>query len=48
MLQLKETLEIIEKNDSKQYEESRFFAAVCKGTLPDFSVDGKKTGSIGL
>ena len=48
MLQLKETLGIIEKNYSERYEESRFFAAVCKGTLLNFAVDGKETGSIVL
>lgn len=48
MLQLKETLGIIEKNYSEQYEESRYFAAVCKGTLMNFAVDGKENGSIVL
>ena len=48
MLQLKETLGIIEKNYSKLYEESQFFATVYKGTLLNFAVDGKDTGSIVL
>ena len=38
----------IEKNYSEQYEESRYFAAVCKGTLMNFAVDGKENGSIVL
>lgn len=46
MLQLKETLEHIEKNYSKAYEESGYFAAVWKGTLLNFAIDGKETGSI--
>jgi len=48
MLQLKEALGIIENNYSKQYEERQFFAAVCKGTLLNFAIDGKDSGSIVL
>lgn len=48
MLQFKETLGIIEKNYAKLYEESGYFAAVSKGTLLNFAVDGKDSGSIVL
>lgn len=48
MLQLKETLEIIEKNYTKFYNAAGYFAAVSKGTLLSFAVDGKDTGSITL
>ena len=48
MLQLKETLEIIEKNYTKFYDAAGYFAAVSKGTLLSFAVDGKDTGSITL
>lgn len=46
MLQLKETLELIEKHYPERFEETRYFASVCKGTLLDFAMDGKETGSI--
>ena len=48
MLQLKETLTFIEKHYPGRFEESRYFAAVCKGTLLNFAMDGKETGSIVL
>ena len=48
MLQLKETLDMLEKNYSRQYEESVYFAAVSKGALLSFAVDGKAHGSIVL
>ena len=48
MLQLRETLEVIEKHYAKQYEETGYFAAVHKGTLFAFAVDGKDTGSFTL
>ena len=48
MLQLRETLEIIEKNYAAEYEKSGYFAAVCKGTLFAFAIDGKEAGSITL
>jgi len=48
MLQLRETLGIIEKNYAKLYDETCYFAAVSKGTLLNFAVDGKDTGSIVL
>lgn len=46
VLQLKETLELIEKRYPKRFEETRYFASVCKGTLLDFAMEGKETGSI--
>lgn len=48
MLQLRETLGLIEKDYAERYEASGYFAAVAKGTLLHFAVDGKKTGSIVL
>ena len=48
MLQLRETLEPIEKNYPAQLEATQHFAAVCKGTLLNFALDGKETGSIVL
>lgn len=48
MLQLKETLDIIEKNYAAEYAQSGYFAAVCKGTLFTFAIDGKEAGSITL
>ena len=46
MLQLRETLELIVKNYESQYKESDYFAAVVKGILINFAIDGKETGSI--
>ena len=48
MLQLRETLEMIEKHYAAQYEETGYFAAVNKGTLFSFAIDGKETGSFTL
>ena len=48
MLQLRETLELIEKNYPAQLEATQYFAAVCKGTLLNFAMDIKETGSISL
>ena len=44
MLQLNETLEMIEKYYAVQYDETGYFAAVNKGTLFAFAIDGKETG----
>lgn len=44
MLQLKETLTIIEKQYAAEYEQTGYFAAVHKGTLFQFAIDGKDTG----
>lgn len=48
MLQLRETLELIEKNYADEYERTGYFAAVNKGTLFAFAIDGKDTGSFTL
>ena len=48
MLQLKETLDLIEKRYAHMYEESGYFAAINKATLFSFAVDGKETGSFSL
>ena len=48
MLQLRETLEIIEKNYATEFERTGYFAAVNKGTLFAFAIDGKETGSFTL
>ena len=48
MLQLKETLEMIEKYYATQYDETGYFAAVNKGALFAFAIDGKETGSFTL
>lgn len=45
MLQLRETLETIEKHYVDEYRRTGYFAAVNKGTLFTFAVDGKETGS---
>ena len=44
MLQLRETLEMMEKHYGAQYRETGYFAAVHKGTLFGFAIDGKETG----
>ena len=48
MLQLKETLTFIEKHYPGRFEESRYFAAVCKETLLNTAMAGRETGSIML
>ena len=48
MLQLRETLKVIEKNYAAEYESSGYFAAVTKGTLFAFAIDGKESGSFEL
>ena len=45
MLQLRETLDLIEKNYAAQYERSNYFAAISKGAFLNFVMDGKETGS---
>lgn len=45
MLQLKETLALIEKNYAEQFERTGCFAAVNKGTFFTFAIDGKETGT---
>lgn len=48
MLQLRETLEIIEKNCAAEYKRTGYFAAVSKGALFSFVIDGKQAGSFTL
>ena len=48
MLQLRETLELIEKHYADRHERSDYFAAVFKGTLFSTAIDGKETGSFTL
>lgn len=48
MLQLRETLELIEKHYADIYKNSGYFAAVCKGVLFSMAVDGKETGKFVL
>ena len=48
MLQLRETLDLIEKHYSEAYTRSGYFAAVCNGTLFSFAIDGKEAGSFTL
>ena len=48
LLQLKETLTFIEKHYPGRFEESRYFAAVCKETLLNTAMTGRETGSIML
>ena len=46
LLQLRETLDLIEKNYASEYAESEYFAAICKGTLFKYAIDGKEAGYI--
>ena len=48
MLQLRETLELINKHYSEAYERTGYFAAITKGTLVAFAIDGKETGSFSI
>ena len=48
MLQLRETLEIIENQYAEEYSRTGYFAAVHKGTLFAFAVDGKDSGGFVL
>lgn len=48
MLQLRETLESIEKHYADEYARTGYFAAVNKETLFAFAVDGKDTGTFTL
>lgn len=48
ILQLKETLEFIMKEHQQDYEEASYFAAIEKGTLLQFAMDGNSGGSITL
>ncbi|MDO5545277.1 MAG: hypothetical protein Q4F81_05585 [Eubacteriales bacterium] len=48
MLQLRETLEVVEKQYSAQYAQTGYFAVICKGTLFSFAIDGNDGGSFTL
>ena len=45
MLQLRETLDLIENHYSDKYERTGYFAAMDKETLFGFAIEGKETGS---
>lgn len=46
MLQLIETLELIEKYYADEYDSTGYFAAISKSTLFDFAVAGRETGCV--
>lgn len=48
MLQLKETLELVEKHYADEYKRTGYFAAVTKGTLFAFAIDSKEVGCFTL
>lgn len=48
ILQLKETLKTIEKHYAEKYERTGYFAAILKGTLFSFAVNGRENGSLTL
>ena len=48
MLQLRESLELIEKYYANEWENSNSFAAVCKPDLFAYAIDGKETGTVVL
>ncbi|MBQ9857725.1 MAG: hypothetical protein IJO77_01855 [Oscillospiraceae bacterium] len=48
MLQLKETLEYVQKHYADEYERTGYFAAIGKGALFAFAIDGRETGSFTL
>lgn len=48
LLQLRETLKIIEKQYEDLYEQSDYFAAICKATLFNYAMNTDKSGSIVL
>lgn len=48
MLQLKESLELIHKYYENEYERTGYFAAINKGTLFAFAIDGKEKGGFVL
>ena len=45
MLQLRETIDLIERNYAEEFDRAGYFAAINKGSLFAFAVDGKETGS---
>ena len=46
MLQLRDMLDLIEKNYAEEYKKSGYFAAICKKTLFAYAVDGKESGAV--
>lgn len=48
MLQLQETLDVIDKSYAEEFARTGYFAAINKGTLFAFAVDCKETGSFTL
>lgn len=48
MLQLRETLDLIEKQYAEEYKRTDCFTAIHKGTLFAFAIDGKENGSFTL
>ena len=48
MLQLRETLQKIEKHYKEEYEQTGYFAAIDKGALFMFAIDGKEPGKFFL
>lgn len=48
MLQLRETLDFIMKEYEQDYGEASYFAAIERGTLLSFTLDGKPGGFIAL
>ena len=48
MLQLQETLTLIEKNYAKEFSRTGCFAAIAKGTLFELAIDTKESGSFTL
>lgn len=48
MLQLRESLEVIEERYSEAFAQSGYFAAISKGTLFSFAIDGNNGGSFTL
>lgn len=48
MLQLRETLELIDQHYSHEYQRTGYFAAITKGTLFSYAIDTKETGSFTL
>lgn len=48
MLQLKETLELMEKHYADEYARTGYLAAVSKGTLFTFAIDSRETGAFVL
>lgn len=48
MLQLRETLKLIEKHYAEEYRRTGYFAAIAKGALFTFAIDGKETGKFEL